>query len=308
MKLSLLYGGKYMSQNLFFPIYQQLEKELMELSRFITFDHRQLVVYSTKIADMLLRTVSEIENISKELCKKEKIKFYDSKKHIRNVVYFNDYFLKLEECYGLSSRLVNFIFENCNENIFDIKLSPFRKDLVIKVKGKEKETWSWYNAYNKIKHDRIKNFKQANLENLIYSLSALFLLNIYYLDKVFVEKEEYNFERVIYQIENLSSVFEIDYTLEVSTTKISKQNYEKDLFFNPINYFEIAKNYATYVIYEDIFYKTDGDIVSDKMQQLDANSYIYDKNNQILKKKYNNYELKDHYTKCKLVAKLNKNK
>ncbi|WP_186422587.1 hypothetical protein [Lacrimispora celerecrescens] len=145
-----------MSQNLFFPIYQQLEKELMELSRFITFDHRQLVVYSTKIADMLLRTVSEIENISKELCKKEKIKFYDSKKHIRNVVYFNDYFLKLEECYGLSSRLVNFIFENCNENIFDIKLSPFRKDLVIKVKGKEKETWSWYNAYNKIKHDRIK--------------------------------------------------------------------------------------------------------------------------------------------------------
>jgi hypothetical protein len=33
MKLSLLYGGKYRSQNLFFPIYQQLEKELMELSR-----------------------------------------------------------------------------------------------------------------------------------------------------------------------------------------------------------------------------------------------------------------------------------
>lgn len=59
-----------MSQNLFFPIYQQLEKELVELSYNITFDKKQLTVYSTKIADMLLRTVSEIENISKELCKK----------------------------------------------------------------------------------------------------------------------------------------------------------------------------------------------------------------------------------------------
>ena len=54
-----------MSQNLFFPIYQQLERELVELSYYITFNRRQLNVYSTKIADMLLRTVSEIENISK---------------------------------------------------------------------------------------------------------------------------------------------------------------------------------------------------------------------------------------------------
>ena len=107
-----------MSQNLFFPIYLQLERELTELSYFITFDYKQLKVYSTKIADMLLRTVSEIENISKELCKKENIKFYDSKKHVRQVVYFNEYFQRLEAYYGLSTRLVNFTFDNCNDNIF----------------------------------------------------------------------------------------------------------------------------------------------------------------------------------------------
>lgn len=86
-------------------------------------------------------------------------------------MYFNDYFQELEKIYGLSNRLVDFTLDNCNSNIFDIKLSPFRKDIKIKVNGKERTTWSWFNAYNKIKHDRIKNFKQANLENLIYSLS-----------------------------------------------------------------------------------------------------------------------------------------
>lgn len=297
-----------MSQNLFFPIYLQLERELTELSYFITFDYKQLKVYSTKIADMLLRTVSEIENISKELCKKENIKFYDSKKHVRQVVYFNEYFQRLEAYYGLSTRLVNFTFDNCNDNIFVSKLMPFKKDYSIKLNGKEKATWSWYNAYNKIKHDRIKNFKQANLENLIYSLSALFLLNIYYMDKVFIEKEAYNYKNITNQIESFSELFEIDYTLDLSNSAISEKTYKKDSFFNPIEYFEIAKEYATYVIYEDILYKTGGDIISDKMQQLESSILIYDKDNNTYKKKYDDFKYDNHISQCKLVAKLNRNK
>lgn len=297
-----------MSQNLFFPIYLQLERELTELSYFITFDYKQLKVYSTKIADMLLRTVSEIENISKELCKKENIKFYDSKKHVRPVVYFNEYFQKLEEYYGLSTRLVNFTFDNCNDNIFDSKLMPFKKDYSIKLKGKEKSTWSWYNAYNKIKHDRIKNFKQANLENLIYSLSALFLLNIYYMDKVFVEKEIYNFNNITNQIKSFSDLFKIDYTMDLSNSAISEQKYEKDSFFNPIKYFQIAKEYATYVIYEDVLFKTSGDIISDKMQQLASSILIYDKDNNTFKKKYDDFKYDNHISQCKLIAKLNRYK
>lgn len=94
-----------MQQNLFFPVYKQLEKELDELSYFITFDKKQLKTYSIKISELLLRTVSEIENISKELCKREKIKFYDKNKHIRKVVYFNDYFEKLEDLFLLSKNM-----------------------------------------------------------------------------------------------------------------------------------------------------------------------------------------------------------
>ena len=43
-----------MQQNLFFPVYKQLEKELDELSYFITFDKKQLKTYSIKISELLL--------------------------------------------------------------------------------------------------------------------------------------------------------------------------------------------------------------------------------------------------------------
>ncbi|GLC79291.1 hypothetical protein [Lacrimispora brassicae] len=296
-----------MSQNLFFPIYQQLERELVELSYYITFNRRQLNVYSTKIADMLLRTVSEIENISKELCKKENIKFYDNKRHIRKIVYFNDYYTRLEEKYGLSNKLVDFTLDNCTTNIFDIKLSPFKKDISIKIGGKERKSWGWYNAYNKIKHDRVKNFSKANLGNLIYSLSALFLLNIYYMDNVFIEVGTYNHAKIIDQIEGFSKVFRLDYTLDTTNSEISKNDFEKYSFFNPVSYFEIGRHYATYIIYKDILFKTPSDEVADKMQLLDSKMLVYDKDGQTLKKVYDNYDFEDHYTKCKLVAKLNKN-
>lgn len=295
-----------MSQNLFFPIYQQLERELTELSYFITFDKKQLMVYSTKIADMLLRTVSEIENISKELCKKEKIKFYDNKRHIRKIVYFNDYYQELEKCYGLSNRLIDFTFDNCNNNIFDMKLCPFRKDLTIKVGGKERITWAWYNAYNKIKHDRVKNFRQANLQNLICSLAALFILNVYYMDKVFYDVNTYNHNRIIEQIEGFSDVFCIDYTVDTSNCEIS-ENFEGCSFFNPVKYFEVARQYATYIIYENMEYKTPGDEVSDSMEKLESNVMVYDEDNQTLKRLHDSFEFHDHYTKCKLLAKLNRN-
>lgn len=95
-----------MSQNLFFPIYKQLEKELSELSYYISFDKKQLNVYSIKISDLLLRTVSEIENIAKELCKKENIKFLYKKSLILNLlvsgfyhIFYCFFFLQLLKLY-----------------------------------------------------------------------------------------------------------------------------------------------------------------------------------------------------------------
>lgn len=297
-----------MQQNLFYPIYTQLEKELEELSYYITFDRNQLKVYSIKISELLLRTVSEIENISKALCKRENIKFYDKKKHIRQIVYFNDYYEKLEELFLLSKKYISFDLENCNQNIFDIKLSPFRKDKMFKVNGKEKNTWSWYHAYNKIKHDRVKYYKYANLECLINALAALFLLNILYLDKVFYSKETYDTEYLINKIESFSKVFSVDYTVAVSSEDKEFPTSINDSFFNPAEFFRIGKDSSTYILYSDEVIKTSSDEAADMLDKLEGCVQIYNPETKELRKKYENYEYTEHMTECRLVAKINRTK
>lgn len=172
------------------------------------------------------------------------IKFYDSKRHIRKIVYFKGYYSRLEEKYGLSDKLVYITLDNCATDIFDMKISPFKKDITLKISGKERKSWGWYNAYNKIKYDHVKNFSKANLSTLIYSLSTLFLLNIYYMDNVFIEVDTYNYEKIIDQIEGFSDVFRLDYTLDTTNSEILKRDFDKYSFFNPVNYFDVGRRYT----------------------------------------------------------------
>ena len=53
--------------NLYWPFYLSLEKELLDISKTIHLDDAQLEVYSMRMSDLLIRTVVEIEAISKEL-------------------------------------------------------------------------------------------------------------------------------------------------------------------------------------------------------------------------------------------------
>lgn len=288
--------------NLFWPIYKKLENDFIELSYYIAIDKKQLKTYSIKIADLMLRSVSECENLAKELCKKEKVKFKDKKGKIRKYVIFNEYIEKLEQIYGLSEKHVSCIFDNIKQGTFDIKHTPFAKKKILK-EGKEKEILSWYNSYNLIKHDRVKHFKEANIGNLIDSLTALFLLNIYYMDKTFYIVDEYNYKKIISQIEEFSQVFQVDYTLVPSDLSEELPQW-KDTFFNPISYFEIATPYSTYLIETDKLYKTESDQGADLLDKLESSSYIYQ--NGSLVKKHNEYELKDHQTQCSIIAILNK--
>ena len=56
-----------MIPNYYWPVYQNIEKEILNLSLLIHFDDSQLGVYSSKISDLLIRTTIEMESISKEL-------------------------------------------------------------------------------------------------------------------------------------------------------------------------------------------------------------------------------------------------
>lgn len=291
-----------MKDNLFWPIYRQIEKEFKELSYYITIDRKQLKTYSIKIADLILRTVAECENISSVICKNENIKFKDKKGHVRKSVYFNEYIEALNNVFILDKKLVSPIFNNIDENAFDIKLQPFRKEK-LKVNGKEKEIIPWYNAYNKIKHDRVKNFKQANLENLITALAGLFMLNIYLKNETFYDKDTYDYKKIVSKIEDFSDVFQIDYAIK--TSRDDNLNTNKYSFFDPASFWEIALPMSVYVLECDKEIKTSSDKVSDSMDKLES-SILISKPDGTFEKKYSEYNVKDHRTICKIVASINR--
>lgn len=161
-----------MSNNLYWPVYMNLERELNELSSLIHIDDKQLEVYSIRIAELLIRTVVEIESISKELYfqngglepKKGYLKFD------------TDCLNLLESKWLLSQKEVlvsglNFHFEN-DENK---TLTPF---LEANIYGK----CNWKTAYQAVKHNRNRDLEKGNLMHLIRAMAALYVLNLYYKD------------------------------------------------------------------------------------------------------------------------------
>jgi hypothetical protein len=76
-----------------------------------------------------------------------------------------DHFKKVNKTHHLDDYSVEIPFWGGD----DKTKSPFRD-------WKMNQPLSWYRAYNKLKHDRLTNFQEANFGNLINAYAALFVL------------------------------------------------------------------------------------------------------------------------------------
>jgi len=292
-----------MKKNLFWPIYQKIENEFKDLSYFISIDNNQLDVYSIKIADLILRTVSESECIAKELCKKNNIEFKNSDGAISDKVIFQEYIEKLDSVYNMKKKLVSFEFNNSSHDTFTEKLMPFNMQSD-ESDDKSESALSWYESYNNIRHDRIAHLPEANLKNLIYAMSALFLLNIYYLDEVFYSIKDDNLDMILNKIDSFSDVFSIDYSVTIDEEY--KDKHFKNTFFNPYRFFEFAKKHAVYIIEYDKLIKTDKDNGADFLHKLESSSMIADGEGGF-NRKHKLYKIDNHKTQCAVVAYIQKN-
>ena len=163
-----------MSNNLYWPIFQNLEREVIILSDQIHFDDNQLEVYSIKISELLIRTVVEVESISKELY----LLNGGTKPNDNNLFFDSDCLDFLESKWILSKKKVlisasNFYFEGEENQI----LSPLHKAF-----KRGSSSADWLKAYQAIKHNRAQNLKKGNIKHLIKALAGLYILNLYYKD------------------------------------------------------------------------------------------------------------------------------
>lgn len=164
--------------NVFWPVYKNLEQEVLNLSKYVIFNDEQLNVYSLAIADLIIRASIDVESISKELYYRlggEK-NVLDKDGNKRDLYFDTDCIEMLKEKWKIDKKKIsiatpNFFFEKNEHKCF----TP-----LYKANKRGDSGCKWKRAYQALKHDRINSLKKASIENLIYVMGALYILNIYY--------------------------------------------------------------------------------------------------------------------------------
>ncbi|GGX00824.1 hypothetical protein [Salegentibacter mishustinae] len=160
--------------NIYWPVYKNIESELVKLTYDIHIDDNQINVYSSKISDLILRSAAEIESVAKELYKR-----YGGNKEKR-LLFDKDCIKFLNQLWKLENKLVIISSSSCFQS--QKIITPFIKT---EKNLSNKLTYGWNNAYQHLKHNRYQSLHLGSLKYLFDILAALFILNLYFRDEVF---------------------------------------------------------------------------------------------------------------------------
>ncbi|MBR0456934.1 MAG: hypothetical protein IJJ01_09725 [Firmicutes bacterium] len=169
--------------NLYWPVYKNLETEVLQLADSIHFCDGQLRVYSIHIADLIVRCAVEIEAISKDLYERlgGEMEPKDEDGNDRDLYFDTDCLQLINNTWKLDKKELTI---SCATMYFEkaenVKLIPLHKSHKRGDKGSR-----WKRAYMALKHDRYGSLNKGTVENLLNALGSLYILNIYYADDSF---------------------------------------------------------------------------------------------------------------------------
>lgn len=145
-----------------------IQNDLQRLFEYIEPADQNLQTYSYRIHELLMRCCIEVEANFKVILKENKFNPVDKWGGARPEKYWkiSDY-KKINKSHHLSSYKIHIpIWSGGSKEI-----EPFSD-----WNSANKDTLSWYTAYNDSKHDRQKQFPQANFENLLNAVSGLLVV------------------------------------------------------------------------------------------------------------------------------------
>lgn len=181
--------------DIFWQTYLNLEKEAIEVSKYIFFTDEilvnskggivaqpcsnQLETFSPHIADLLVRCCVQIEAISKEI-------YFDNggtKSRGDSNIFFD------EDCL----KLIDIKWQTHNKTVMIV--APFfnfvkNENRILKPlkEAHKRQGTYWEKAYQAVKHDRYSSLHKGNVKAFIQALAALYLLNIYYRNDSWIAK------------------------------------------------------------------------------------------------------------------------
>jgi hypothetical protein len=144
--------------------YLSIEDDLNKISRYIEFSNKNEKTYSIELTRLLFSASSEFEVVMKTLCEK-----IDNTSEYGNIK-------------SIASKI---LVEYPEINNLEIRINRFG------LMYKPLSNWSlgnspiWWQNYNNVKHHRNTNFEDANLKNVINSIGALYIANVYLYQKIF---------------------------------------------------------------------------------------------------------------------------
>lgn len=252
-----------MRNYLYWAVFKNLENEVLELANSIHFDDDQLSVYSVKIADLLVRTVIEVEALSKELY------FLNggNKSDDNNLFFDTDCLELLENKWKLSSKVVvissPYFYFSKDENRI---LTPLKK-----ANKRGTSSAKWLRAYQAVKHNRVRELEKGNLKSLIHAMAGLYILNIYYKDETFDLGVGMQIQ---FDASLGSSIFSVlTQQEEISISKENELNDEKCVYFFKVKSMELKESA------KNLLHEINSQIstnVNNGVERGELKSYIYD--------------------------------
>jgi len=143
-----------------------IQNDLQKLFEFIEPSDQNLSTFSFRIHELFMRTCIEIEANFKAILKENTFNPVDSNGNpIPDKRWNIHHYKKINKTHRLSSYKVHIPIWDGHNSIFE----PFKE-------WNTQPELSWYQSYNKSKHDRSNQFKEANLLNLLSAISGLIAL------------------------------------------------------------------------------------------------------------------------------------
>lgn len=145
--------------NNFWSRYMMMERELIHLSEYVKIDERNYSTFSNEIIKQILVVNVEFENLLNQMA------------------------MELEVPSGTMDNYKIMLF---NALHWDAIVNQNVKVLNTNIELKPYNEWSkignrvfWWSAYGKLKHNMIANYTNGNFKVLLYSLAALYILELY---------------------------------------------------------------------------------------------------------------------------------
>lgn len=136
-----------------------LESDLQNISKFIEFTSENFNVFSIELTLLFLATASEVDVVAKQLCN-----LTDQSNKANNIVEYKN--IIMPHFSSITETTINI-------PRFNLEFTPWNE-------WENDKSPQWWSDYNDVKHNRVDNFKKANLGNVLNSMAGLFTLVLMY--------------------------------------------------------------------------------------------------------------------------------